>query len=142
MSQNITDLHKTIFVFAGTVDNGSPTLINNPVDTNGWGHATWFLGVHAIDIALDMKIQDDTDPAFGSGSDISGKALTQLTASSDETVYAIEIPNLVANQDRYQSTVIVVGDGAVGATFAVWCVLSDFIATADASANIGYTEIK
>jgi len=142
MSTWITTLQKSIIVFVGTVDDGSPTFINAPVDTNGWDHATWFLGVNGIDTTLDMKIQEDSDSAFGSGTDITDKALTQLTADSDEKIYAMEIPNLSSGtRERYQQPVITVGNGAVGATFSVWCVLSGFIATAEAQAEAGFAEI-
>ena len=70
------------------------------------------------DSTVDAKLQESNDPGFASGnSDISGKAITQLSAQSNKVV----LINLKAEKmtKRYLRGVVTVGNGTTNLVAAV-----------------------
>jgi len=92
-------------------DNGAATVTY--ADTAGFNRATFLLAVGATDITLDAKLTECATSG-GNYADITGAAVTQITALGDDKVYAIEV-SMRGSRLRYLKPVITVGDGTLGA---------------------------
>lgn len=105
----------------------SPQTVNNTTANTGWfkaGQRTLFvLSVGATDTTVDFKIRSATASDGTGAADITGKAVTQLSATDDNKIVTIEIraEELLAltGQPSYIYGLVTVGNGSTGA--AVSC---------------------
>jgi hypothetical protein len=104
---------------AATVD---PQLLNNNSVTSDWvdmslyRKASFILNVGATDITVDAKLQEATDSSGTSAQDITGFAITQLTATDDNEQVVIEIDATEVSEDyTHVALVVTIGNGSTGA---------------------------
>jgi hypothetical protein len=90
------------------------TISSDWVDLSKWSLALFVLSVGTIDAVIDFKIVEAKD-TIGTGSqDLTGKAVTQLAATADNTQAAISVcdDNLTENSGyRYCRAVVTVASG-------------------------------
>jgi len=108
-------------IVAGKIDpkNGNNSTQNTDVvDMSKFREALLVVQTGSSDSTVDAKLQESNDPGFASGnSDISGKAITQLSAQSNKVV----LINLKAEKmtKRYLRGVVTVGNGTTNLVAAV-----------------------
>jgi hypothetical protein len=107
------------FSIAATVD---PQLLNNNSVTSDWvdmslyRKVSFILNVGATDITVDAKLQEATDSSGTSAQDITGFAITQLTATDDNEQVVIEIDATELSEDyTHVALVVTIGNGSTGA---------------------------
>jgi hypothetical protein len=106
-----------------------PQLKNNgaadaeAVDCKGASRATFVFMVGATDTTVDAKLQE-ASASGGSYADISSASITQLGATDDEAIVAIEVDRRVGSRKRYVKPVITVGNGSTGANVSMLAVLT------------------
>lgn len=136
----LSDTMKPVLHIAETKNNGSPTAISN-VNMTGWGHCSFLLGVGDLDTTLDAKVQE-SDDGGSTWSDVSGKAISQLSASDDESILAIEVAATeLSAATNLVRLLVTVGNGATGAELAVIAVLSNYSSSASAAAQADLEEV-
>ena len=109
----------------------SPQLVDNNTQDTAWidmskfRRVAFLLLLGATDIVVDFKLRSATDSSGTGAADISGKAITQLTATDDnkETWNEIRADEMAALASgagrRYVSARVTVGDGTLGGNVAV-----------------------
>jgi hypothetical protein len=107
------------FSIASTVD---PQLLNNNSVTSDWvdmslyRKVSFILNVGATDITVDAKLQEATDSSGTSAQDITGFAITQLTATDDNEQVVIEIDATELSENyTHVALVVTIGNGSTGA---------------------------
>lgn len=88
---------------ASTATNGTG------VDMQGWEGVLFVLNLGATDGTVDMKAQRDDNSGFSSATDITGAAITQVTASGDNKLYLLDV---YRPSERYCRVVVTTGAGA------------------------------
>ena len=88
---------------ASTATNG------NGVDMQGWSGVLFVLNLGATDGTVDMKAQRDDNSGFSSATDITGAAITQVTATGDNKLYMLDVWR---PSERYVRAVVTTGAGA------------------------------
>lgn len=101
-------------------DNGAAVVAE--IDTKGYTHATFLLIAGAIDTTLDAKVQE-CDASGGTFADITSASITQLSATDDNKMAAIEL-ELGGPRKRFLKPVITAGDGSTGCYLAAIVILS------------------
>lgn len=106
------------FRIAATVD---PQLLDNDSVTSDWvdlstyRKATFIVNVGATDTTFDAKLQEATSSAGASAQDITGFAITQLTASDDNEQVVIEIDATeLSDGFTHVALVVTAGNGTTG----------------------------
>jgi hypothetical protein len=99
-----------------------PQLVDNAAKTSDWvalkdhGSVMFVLNVGATDITVDAKIQSADDGSGTNAADITGLALTQITATDDNKQFVITVDQSEVNSgDTHVALVVTVGDGTTGA---------------------------
>jgi hypothetical protein len=106
----------------------TPALVDNNTAGSAWidmGQYARLFAVVAVggtDTTVDVKIQQSAASNGGSPKDVTGAAVTQLTADTGDNKYVtIEMEAAlmdIKNGYRYAQVLITVGDGTAGATVA------------------------
>lgn len=135
---NLTENTKTILLACETKAAGDPTAKAAQVDFSGWSRATFLLAVGSTDATVDMKIQESDTTTAGDFADVADAALTQIPATGDDKLYAVEL-NLDGRM-RYGRPVITAGAGATGAALSCVCILSRGSASPIDAAGAGLTQ--
>lgn len=91
-------------IAASTAANG------NIVDMSGWSGVLFVLALGAVDGTQDMKAQGDDAVGFGSPTDITGAAITQVAATGDDKIYILDVWRPT---ERFVRAVVTNGAGAV-----------------------------
>jgi hypothetical protein len=89
---------------ASTATNGAG------VDMQGWDGVLFVLNLGATDGTVDMKAQGDDNSSFSSATDITGAAITQISATGDNRLSAISVWRPT---ERFVRAVVTTGAGAV-----------------------------
>jgi hypothetical protein len=117
-------------------DNGAATVTY--ADCKGWDHATFVLLNGTVDTTTDAKLQE-CDTSGGTYADITGAAITQLSATDDDKIAAIEV-DLTKLRKRYLKPVITAGDGTTGCYVAAVIILTRGEASPANAAAAGLAE--
>ena len=115
-------LHEVTAVVA-TID---PQTINNTSATSDWVNAGDFdelcflLSVGATDTTVDAKLREATDSSGSNAADISGKSITQLSATDDNKQAVLHVrADELSPTKPYVACVVTVGSGSSGAVISV-----------------------
>jgi hypothetical protein len=96
------------------VDNN--TVNSDYVDMSKFHEAMFIFSVGATDITVDALVRESTNTSDGGGQTLSGKSITQLTASDDNKVAIINVKaEELSTGYRYLRGRMTVGDGTTGA---------------------------
>lgn len=91
------------------------------IDTKGYDGALVLVEVGVTDTTVDLHVEEsDNDSDYV---DITSAEITQLTATDDSSVAAIDIKLTPGSRKRYIRPVLEVGDGSSGANTAVQVLL-------------------
>lgn len=100
-----------VIAFSQSIDPQSiaaSTAVNGAsVDMSGWDGVLFALSLGAVDGTQDMKAQDSADDA--TFADITGAAITQVTATGDSKLYLLDVWR---PSGRYVRPVVTNGAGA------------------------------
>ena len=115
-------LSETLAVVA-TVD---PQVVNNTsassdyVDMENFRRVIFVIAVGATDTTVDAKIQEAQDASGTGAQDLSGKAITQLSATDDNKQAIIEVAaEELSDNYTHVKCVVTAGSGSTGAYVAV-----------------------
>lgn len=86
------------------------------VDMSGWEAVLFVLNLGATDGTIDMKAQRDDNAAFTSAVDVTGASITQIGATGDNKLYALDV---YRPSERYIRAVVTTGAGATADQIAV-----------------------
>ena len=90
---------------------GASTAFNGDgSDMQGWDGIIFILNLGVTDGTVDMKAQGDDNSAFSSATDITGAAITQVSATGDNKLYVLDV---YRPTERYIRAVVTTGAGAV-----------------------------
>lgn len=99
-----------------------PQLVDDAAVTSDWASMADFdfidfiVNIGATDITVDAKIQSADDSSGTNNTDISGLAVTQLTASDDNKQVVLRVRSDQVNSgDTHVAVVVTVGNGTTGA---------------------------
>jgi hypothetical protein len=109
------------------------------VDLQGWSGVVFILALGAVDGTQDMKAQSDDAVGFGSPTDITGAAITQVTATGDDKIYVLDVPRPA---ERFVRCVVTNGAGAVADFQQVTGLLYGRTGVLPATAHASVGEIK
>jgi hypothetical protein len=100
-----------------TARTSNNTQVNgNGVDMQGWDGVLFILNLGTIDAAVDMALFSDTTSAFSSATAVTGAAITQVPATGDGQIVAID---LYRPTERHVRARITVASGTTGAALSV-----------------------
>lgn len=110
----------------------APQLVDAASVNSGWlaiGDArrlTALVAVGATDTTVDAKLQAATDASGTGAADISGAAITQVTATGDNRFVSIDLDTskLAATSNTHVRLLVTAGDGASGAYVAAFVLRS------------------
>lgn len=88
----------------------SSAVNGNGVDMQGYEGVLFVLAVGALDGTQDMKVQGDDNSGFSSPTDITGAAITQVSATGDNKLYLLDV---YRPTERFVRSVVTNGAGAV-----------------------------
>jgi hypothetical protein len=95
------------------LDDGSVT--SDWIDMSLYRKVSFIVNVGATDTTFDAKLQEATDDSGTSAQDITGFAITQLTANDDNKQVVIEIDATEISEDyTHVALVVTAGDGTLG----------------------------
>jgi hypothetical protein len=128
----MADIYAALTEQLALVGSVSPQLIDNNtadtewIDMSKWRRVAFLLLVGATDITLDFKLRASAASDGSNPVDISGYAVTQLTAAGGDNdrvwieITAAKMATLNSGAGyRYLSGRVTVGDGTLGANVAV-----------------------
>ena len=103
-----------------------PQLVDNAAKTSDWAAGADFeefeilVMVGATDITVNAKVQGATSDAGANAADLTGKAITELSATDDNKQARIRVSaaELRAQSKTHLALIITVGDGSTGAYIA------------------------
>lgn len=110
------------------IDMVSPQLVDNTTLGSGWilmdatEPVLFLLRVGATDITVDAKIQQATTSDGTGAKDLTGAAITQISATQDNRHVSIEVEPArmdIKNGFVYAQLLATVGDGSLGANLAM-----------------------
>ena len=116
----------------GTIDpllRDNATVKTDWIDMSKHQKCMFIIAVGATDITVDAKLREGLDSTGGSAQDITGKAITQLSATDDNKQAIIEVDASeldLADKYKFVSCQLIVGDGTNGADTTVIALASRY----------------
>lgn len=113
------------FALAGAID---PQILDDGSLTSDWvsikdfKQLAFVVNVGATDTTVDVKLQSADDSSGTNAADISGKAVTQLSATDDNKQVVLRLrADQVNSADTHVAVVVTAGNGTVGAYVSAAC---------------------
>lgn len=115
MTENMSEM----LPVAGAID---PQLVDDAAVTSDWvamkngDRVLFIVSVGATDTTVDAKVQEATDGSGTGAADITGKAVTQLTATDDNKQVVLEVKaDELSSTNTHVAVVVTAGNGLTGA---------------------------
>lgn len=110
------------YAVAATVDSqllDAGSVTSDWVDMGTFDHVDFVINVGATDTTFDAKVQSADDSSGTNNTDISGLAITQLTATDDNEQVILRVRSDQLNTgDTHVAVVVTAGDGTTGVQVA------------------------
>ena len=116
----------------GTIDpllRDDATAETDWIDMSKHQKCMFVIAIGATDIVVDAKLREGLDSTGGTAQDITGKAITQLSATDDNKRAVIEEDASeldLADKYKFVSCQIIVGNGTLGADTTVIALASRY----------------
>lgn len=111
----------------------NPALVNNTTASTGWvdarncTHIFAFVAIGVTDTTVDAKLQKATSSGGAGVTDVSGAAITQLSATDDNKQASISIDpsELATGSYTHVRLLVTVGNGSTGAYVSGLLLMAD-----------------